>query len=275
MSLSLYFLWVIRFIFQDSTLKADIEAYISKGLMIAIKEFGSNDWAIRNSALMLFSSIAKRTVGAEKSADQQSTKNNLTIIEFFTRAPELLDFFLQEVEQYIKENQGNLQKSLYPSLYPIALIMARLLPYDSTSYELQKSAVTAQDEAQDEDRIFHQEEQKLIIAKIERFLPLFVSAAHNKNYMGRLMCAKAVLPLVPQQEISQQIIKLLGMKVLTDTNILKSDYNYAHGLLLQIYYLIKSYYRNQGSNNSGEKVILFEKSFLLRFFRINLKKIFL
>ena len=82
---------------------------MSRGLIIAIKEFGSSDWMIRNSALMLFSSIAKRTVGAEKSSEQQNTKNNLNIIEFFTRTPELLDFFLNEVEQYVKKRNTMLR----------------------------------------------------------------------------------------------------------------------------------------------------------------------
>ena len=51
---------------------------------------------------MLFSSIAKRTIGTEKVADQQDIRNSLNIVEFFTRAPELLDFFLEEVQDYVE-----------------------------------------------------------------------------------------------------------------------------------------------------------------------------
>jgi hypothetical protein len=74
-------------------LKIDIEGYIGQGFISAIRGFSSNDWVIRNSALMLFSSIAKRTLGTDKVADQHSVKNSMNIIEFFTRAPDLLDYF--------------------------------------------------------------------------------------------------------------------------------------------------------------------------------------
>jgi len=72
--------------------------------MASIKGFSSSDWAIRNSALMLFSSIAKRTLGTDKVADQHSVKNSMNIIEFFTRAPLLLDFFLREIKGFLKRS---------------------------------------------------------------------------------------------------------------------------------------------------------------------------
>ena len=55
---------------------------------------------------MLFSSIAKRTIGTEKVADQSSVKNSINIVEFFTRAPQLVDFFYKEVQDYVQN--GNI-----------------------------------------------------------------------------------------------------------------------------------------------------------------------
>ncbi len=92
---------MFRFVFQDSTLRADIESYLSQGFIVAVKGFSGSDWIVRNSALMLFSSIAKRTIGTEKVADQQSIRNSLNIVEFFTRAPQLVEFFLKEVQEYV------------------------------------------------------------------------------------------------------------------------------------------------------------------------------
>jgi len=87
-------------------LRADIEGYISQGFIAAIRGFSSTDWAIRNSALMLFSSIAKRTIGCEKVADSSSVKSSINIVEFFTRAPQLVDFFYKEVQDYVQN--GNI-----------------------------------------------------------------------------------------------------------------------------------------------------------------------
>ena len=72
---------------------------------MAIKGFSSNDWAIRNSALMLFSSLTKRTFGSNKTADQTSVKNQMNIVEFFTRAPQLLEFFMKEIQNFIQESE--------------------------------------------------------------------------------------------------------------------------------------------------------------------------
>lgn len=53
---------------------------------------------------MLFSSLTKRTFGTNKTADQNSVKNQMNIIEFFTRAPQLMDFFFKEINDFLKES---------------------------------------------------------------------------------------------------------------------------------------------------------------------------
>lgn len=109
------FLIFIRLIFEDATLKKDVEKYLGNGLQIAIKGFSANDWGVRNSSLMLFSSLSKRTFGTNKSADQNSMKNCLNILEFFTRAPQLLDFFLKEITDFI--NSSTRKKYIYIKNY--------------------------------------------------------------------------------------------------------------------------------------------------------------
>lgn len=51
---------VLKYTFQDSDLKLDLEHYIGKGLKLAIIGFTDNDWSIRNSSLMLYSAILGR-----------------------------------------------------------------------------------------------------------------------------------------------------------------------------------------------------------------------
>jgi len=151
------------------------------------------------------------------------------------------------------------EESLYPSLYPIALIMSRLLPYDLKNNYLRK-AIEADEQTQNQNQ---QEGQEGVVAEagedqkehrkfvtmeeLRKFLPQFIRAAHNKNYMGRLMCARAVLPFIPYETIVDQVIEILEMDNLTHFRTLKTDHNFAHGLLLQVYYIIKNHFRLQES----------------------------
>jgi Putative death-receptor fusion protein (DUF2428) len=96
--------YLCRLIYEDATLKKDVEKYIGQGFQIAIKGFGADDWGVRNSSLMLFSSLAKRTFGSNKTADQNSMKNCLNILDFFTRAPQLLEFFIKEITDFMNSS---------------------------------------------------------------------------------------------------------------------------------------------------------------------------
>lgn len=51
---------IMRFIFQDSMLRHDIQGFITPAMILATESFSSNNWSIRNSALMAFSSLTKR-----------------------------------------------------------------------------------------------------------------------------------------------------------------------------------------------------------------------
>jgi len=120
--------------------------------------------------------------------------------------------------------------------------MSRLLPYDFKNNFMKKE----EDEEKKQSQGTEAEEvvKKFISTEeISQFLPLFIKAANNKNYMGRLMCARAILPFVPYEKISEQIITLLKMPNLTKVEVLKKNHNYAHGLLLQIYIILKNHYR--------------------------------
>jgi hypothetical protein len=51
---------ILRFIFQDSFLKNDINKYVTPAMILATENFKSESWSIRNSALMCFTSLTKR-----------------------------------------------------------------------------------------------------------------------------------------------------------------------------------------------------------------------
>jgi hypothetical protein len=71
------------------------------------------------------------------------------------------------------------------------------MPYDFKNNFMRK-AEEAEKETEGENATL--EPKKFIsMQEIAGFLPLFIKAANNKNYMGRLMCARAILPFVPYE----------------------------------------------------------------------------
>ena len=41
-----------------------------------------------------------------------------------------------------------------------------------------------------------------ILEQLQKLLPIFIKSTDNKNYMGRLMCAKAIIPFISLDKIS-------------------------------------------------------------------------
>lgn len=121
---------------------------------------------------MLFSSLSLRTLGP---------KPELNLMQFFQKCPSLVDYFMEELNNYIKV------KSMYPPLYPIALLLSRLTPFDNV-----ESAV----------RDTHEKNSKLLRREqLNKFIPLLVEAGNTPNYMGRVIIGKALLPFLQRNNI--------------------------------------------------------------------------
>ncbi|CAG8532225.1 14306_t:CDS:10, partial [Dentiscutata heterogama] len=122
---------ILRTIFMDAKLGADVLPYVSDGFMLAINGFCSSSWAIRNCSVMLFSTLLQRTFGTKKTKDEHHSINQLTSREFFSRFPKLHPFLVDEltiaVDQLIKPTQYN-KIEVHPGLYPILTLLSRLHP---------------------------------------------------------------------------------------------------------------------------------------------------
>lgn len=97
-----------------------MDQYIGDALILSIKSFAYDDWSVRNSALMLFSALANRTIGRHTNSEVLGARKNF--IEFFVRGPKLVGFFNEEIDRFLKDSDS----SLYPSLYPITLLLSRV-----------------------------------------------------------------------------------------------------------------------------------------------------
>jgi hypothetical protein len=110
---------------------------------------------------------------------------------------------------------------MYPPLYPIVLLLSRLLPFD----------------LKEKPKINNKSElnlKQIRKDKLLEMLPLIEKAGRNNNFMGRVMTAKAILPFM---EINGIIPYCLS--ILKDIDAVR-DNNEVHYKLATVYYLLTS-----------------------------------
>lgn len=83
---------------------------------------------------------------------------------------------------------------MYPPLYPIVLLLSRLLPFDLKERARMSVKGTNKQVRKEE---------------LLSLLPLLREAGDNHNYMGRVMTAKAILPFMHLTAIVPHCMELL------------------------------------------------------------------
>lgn len=128
---------------------------------------------------MLFSVLANRTLGI---------RPTYNLLQFFHKCPDLLAFISKSLSQ-------KKAPTMYPPLYPIVLLLSRLLPFDLR--ERARLSVKGGTNKQ-------MRKQQLL-----NLQPLVRQAGNNHNYMGRVMTAKAILPFMHLSSIIPHCLSLL------------------------------------------------------------------
>lgn len=77
--------------------------------------------------------------------------------------------------------------------------------------------------------------------EVEKFLPILIECANNKNYMGRLMIARSIQAFISFENITSQLKLLLNNEILNGSSKIKKNHNFAHGILLQVYHVLCNY----------------------------------
>ncbi|EXX78916.1 Trm732p [Rhizophagus irregularis DAOM 197198w] len=209
---------ILRSIFMDAKLGTDVLPYVSDGFILAIKGFSSPSWAVRNCSVMLFSTLLQRTFGVRKTKDEYHSINKLTRREFFSRFPQLYPFLLDElkiaVDQLIKSTKVS-QSTVHPGLYPILTLLSRLHPslMDGSS-----SVLT-----------------------MNPFVSLVLSCSSSPIHKTREIAARAIVPLIPSNDLIVTCSKLINESVMSNQNEL-------HGRLIQVQYLLRGHLRSNVAN---------------------------
>ncbi|GFR67390.1 thyroid adenoma-associated-like protein [Elysia marginata] len=204
---------ILRALYRESRLGDDVVLYVADGLKAAILGFRSEQWAVRNSATLLLSSLMTRIFGVKRSKDEtaMSKKNCQTGRAFFYRYPTLYPFLLEELEAATANVMSRDRLSLHPSLYPVLLVLGRLFP----------STLEGSDTS----------------LSLSAFIPYIIRCASSPVYKTRVIASRAIQPLAKRNEVVGISLSLWENLPLSPSS--QSQSSHVHGSLLQLTQLIK------------------------------------
>ncbi|XP_073409555.1 tRNA (32-2'-O)-methyltransferase regulator THADA-like [Dendrobates tinctorius] len=214
---------ILRAVFRDTRLGENVIPYVGEGTQAAILGFTSPVWAVRNSSTLLFSTLITRIFGVKRGKDERSKKNRMTGREFFSRFPTLYPFLLEQLEivaNTVDSQTGELK--LHPSLYLLLLILSKLYPspMDGTYSALSMAP----------------------------FIHFVMRCGHSPVHRSREMAAQALVPFLMVQDIPQTAANLLQSLPLTSSCTVRQ--NHVHGVLLQVLYMLQSFFEAKHIPNS-------------------------
>ncbi|KAM5164962.1 tRNA (32-2'-O)-methyltransferase regulator THADA isoform 2-T2 [Mantella aurantiaca] len=214
---------ILRAIFRDTRLGENVIPYVGEGTQAAILGFTSPVWAVRNSSTLLFSTLITRIFGVKRGKDERSKKNRMTGREFFSRFPVLYPFLLEKLESVANAVDSPTGESkLHPSLYLLLLILSKLYPspMDGTYSALSMAP----------------------------FIPFIMRCANSPVYRSREMAARALVPFLLADDIPCTTVELI--RSLPDSGSQLVRQNRVHGELLQVFYLLQSFFEAKHTTNS-------------------------
>ena len=88
-------MYILSALFKDSRIGEDVLRYAETTLIIAINNFDSMNWNVRNGSSLLFCSLMSRIFGTNRSKEEISKKNIMPGKMFFSKFPKLYEFFME------------------------------------------------------------------------------------------------------------------------------------------------------------------------------------
>lgn len=137
---------LLRSMFLNGNIASNILKYLESAAMACINAFCSASWLIRNSAMMLFSSLMRRGIGVcverrssaplssfevaggtSATLDGERRLRGVTAFQFFSRHPRLHPFLLQQLQTAVGRFEYH-HKRDHPALFPTLYLLSSLSP---------------------------------------------------------------------------------------------------------------------------------------------------
>ncbi|CCW62171.1 unnamed protein product [Phytomonas sp. EM1] len=121
---------VLKFIFDDKILAERAIPYLEEVFLLATEGFSDPNWGIRNSSLMLFSSVLQRFVGEHPSTGGVGV--NTSLHDITRRTPRAVSFALRVLSQ--SSTSPSIPGSVFPSntsnlsIFPVLQMLSMLSP---------------------------------------------------------------------------------------------------------------------------------------------------
>ncbi|XP_026838024.1 thyroid adenoma-associated protein homolog isoform X2 [Drosophila erecta] len=219
---------IMRALFRSSELAELVTEFMARGIQCALDGLLlAEEWAERNSATLLLAALIVRVFGVERArleTGELHVRNRMTGRIFFTRYPQLFDYFhaaLQRESEQMdsggagSDNAGGKRRQAV-QLEAMLLMLSRLYP---SSLEGAESTLN-----------------------LSEFVPFLIRICHSHDLLTREMAAQVVANFVTQEqalaEIRRIVIELKALQLrLKQEAALSLNINLLHGQLLLLLHL--------------------------------------
>ncbi|MFT7808492.1 thyroid adenoma-associated protein homolog [Arapaima gigas] len=196
---------VLQAVVRGSGLGVAVLQYAASVTILSLKLLSSPCWAMRNAALQLYNSLCSRMLGPCSGGQDRSTQHGMSPPAFFNHYPTLQPFLLVELQRAAGEilgSSGEARLRLYPSLFPVLTLLAKLQPGVNEETQFGSS-----------------------------FQMCLLQLAGSPIFNVRVMASKALLAMTPPAEYLNIVLELArGIQGPEDS----CCHNLLHGQLLQM-----------------------------------------
>ena len=212
---------LIRLIFLDRAFSLPILAHVSEGFLAAFCALSASEWAVRNSGMLLFAALLQRALRQSRTRDANASQaddaNGIGIRDFFSRAPAVRPYLITSLDAVLHGSTGLVHAGGAggvkepPELYPMLLLLSKLVPSPTTTLEGSASPMD-----------------------LRPLVPLVRECGAMPALRVRVIAADALVPLIEVSELPSFLPRLATeLRDCRGANGIRSA-NCVHGTLLQL-----------------------------------------
>ena len=232
---------VLKYVVDDSYLREVVAVYGSRLLLLSVEGFNHEAWNVRNSSLMLFSSLLHRVVGAGH--------GTTSLKDFLQRNAQAVPALMRLLGSAVSQggDSGGRITELHPALHPLLVLFSLLSPSSDLHSAAMQTAYFTRDITPYESFGSEGKEAARILQDVE-------SCHALKHSLARSMSACALVPLVATHALSNAMAFFVrdAARLLDLTQPMNN--NMLHGRMMQLLEVARHARTLEPSERSGVAV---------------------